>query len=68
MTGVAHISGRPTEAELRVTADILRDASIDDRKMAYRALRALEASGALKVQRKRGRRPFVQLLALASRS
>jgi hypothetical protein len=48
--------------EMKVTADILRDAGIEDRKTAYRAIDKLEASGALLVRRKRGRRPIVRLV------
>ena len=47
---------------MKVTADILRDAGIEDRKTAYRAIDKLEASGALLVRRKRGRRPIVRLV------
>ena len=46
-------------ADLKVTADIFRDAGITGRKVAYRALEALEASGALGVRRAPGRRPVV---------
>jgi Uri superfamily endonuclease len=45
--------------EVRVSADVLRDAGISDRKTAYRALERLEASGAITVSRKRGRRPVI---------
>jgi hypothetical protein len=45
--------------EVRVSADVLRDAGIYDRRTAYRALERLEASGALTVSRKRGRRPVI---------
>ena len=47
--------------ELKVTADILLDAGIGNRKAGYRALDALEANGSLAVQRSRGRRPVVRL-------
>jgi hypothetical protein len=59
---MAH-SDMQNSAELKVTADILRDAGILNRKMTYRALKALEASGALDVQRAPGRRPVVRLKA-----
>ncbi len=45
--------------EVKVSADVLRDADIADRKTAYRAIERLEASGALTVLRKRGRRPVI---------
>ena len=51
--------------EVRVRADILRDAGITDRKTGYRALNRLEAVGALTVIRKRGQRPVVCLSGLA---
>ena len=47
--------------EVRVSAAVLRDAGISDRKAAYRALTRLEASGALSVSRKPGRRPVIRL-------
>ena len=50
--------------ELRVTGDVLRDAGIVDRKVAYRALQRLERSGTLTVTRKRGRRPLVRFCDL----
>jgi hypothetical protein len=59
---MAHSDMRQS-AELKVTADILRDAGIDDRKAAYRALGALKANGSLALRRHRGRRPIVKLLA-----
>ncbi len=49
--------------EIKVTADVLRDAGITDRKAAYRAIKRLEASGSVSVSRKRGRRPIVRLRA-----
>lgn len=48
--------------EFKLTAGILRDAGIDDRKAGYRALGRLEANGSLTVNRKRGRRPIVRLV------
>ena len=45
--------------EVRLSTDVLRDAGIADRKTAYRAIERLEASGALTVARKRGRRPVI---------
>ena len=54
-------------AELKVTAAILSDAGIPNRKMAYRALKALEASGAISVKRARGRHPVVRLLSQKSK-
>jgi len=50
--------------EVRVNADVLRDAGISDRKTAYRAIERLEESGALTVSRKRGRRPVVSFSGL----
>ena len=47
--------------EVRVSAAVLRDAGIADRKAAYRAIKRLEASGALSVSRKPGRRPVIRL-------
>jgi hypothetical protein len=47
--------------EIKVTADVLRDAGIMDRKAAYRAIKRLEASGSVSVSRKPGRRPIVRL-------
>ena len=47
--------------EIKVTADVLRDAGIADRKASYRAIKRLEASGSVSVSRKRGRRPIVRL-------
>ena len=47
--------------EIKVTADVLRDAGIMDRKAAYRAIKRLEVSGSVMVSRKRGRRPIVRL-------
>ncbi|MBT6095012.1 MAG: hypothetical protein HOH04_09025 [Rhodospirillaceae bacterium] len=63
---VAHADMRQS-TELRVTADILRDAGIGDRKVAYRAVDALEASGALIARRHQGRRPVVRLLTKPGR-
>jgi len=57
---LAH-SDMQNSRELKVTADILRDAGISGRKAAYRAVEALEASGALTAQRHQGRRPIVLL-------
>ena len=62
----AHADMRQS-AKLKVTGDILRDAGIGNRKAAYRAVCALEASGTLAVQRHRGRRSVVQLLANPTR-
>lgn len=47
--------------EIPLTADILRDAGVTDRKVAYRAIQRLEAGGSLTVQRKRGQRAVVYL-------
>ncbi|MDG2204093.1 MAG: hypothetical protein P8M79_02440 [Alphaproteobacteria bacterium] len=47
--------------EIQLTADILRDAGIADRKVAYRAMKRLEAGGSIAVRRKRGRRALVCL-------
>ena len=49
-------------SEIKVTADVLRDAGITDRKAAYRAIKRLEVSGSLSVSRKPGRRPVIRLL------
>ena len=48
-------------SEIKVTADVLRDAGITDRKAAYRAIKRLEVSGSLSVSRKPGRRPVIRL-------
>jgi len=47
--------------EVRVSRAVLRDAGIADRKADYRAIKRLEASGALSVSRKPGRRPVIRL-------
>ena len=47
--------------ELKLTAGMLRDAGIDDRKAGYRALHRLEANGSLTASRNCGRRPIVRL-------
>jgi hypothetical protein len=47
--------------ELHLTADILRDAGISDRKITYRAVKKLEDGGSITVQRKRGQRAIVYL-------
>jgi hypothetical protein len=52
--------------ELKLSADIERDAQIVDRKAQYRALRKLEAIGAAEVTRKPGNRPIVRLKAKPS--
>jgi len=49
------------EMEIHLTDDILRDAGVTDRKVAYRAIQRLEAGGSLTVQRKRGQRAIVYL-------
>lgn len=49
--------------EIKVTSDVLCDAGIVDRKVAYRAINRLEDSGSLTVSRKRGRRPIIRLRA-----
>ena len=54
-------------ADLKVTAAILSDAGITDRKVAYRALEALEGNGAISAKRAPGRRPVVRLLCRGSR-
>ena len=51
--------------EIKVTADVLRDAGIADRKAAYRAMKKLEVSGSLSVSRKPGRRPVIRLAQTA---
>ena len=51
--------------EIKVTADVLRDAGITDRKAAYRAIKRLEVSGSLSVSRKPGRRPVIRLAQTA---
>ena len=48
-------------SEIKVTADVLRDAGITDRKAAYRAIKRLEVSGSVLVSRKPGRRPVTRL-------
>jgi len=48
-------------SEIKLTADVLRDAGITNRKAAYRAVKGLEASGSLSVSRKPGRRPVIRL-------
>jgi hypothetical protein len=58
----AHADMRQS-VELKVTADIERDAQIGSRKIRYRALLNLEANGAVEVARKPGSRPMVRLLA-----
>jgi hypothetical protein len=58
---IAHSDMRQT-AEIKVTADILKDAGITDRKAAYRAQDALEADGSISLQRHKGRRPIAKLL------
>ena len=57
---LAHSDMQKTRV-LKVTADVLRDAGVESRKVVYRALSALEANGVLGVLRKRGRRPVVRL-------
>ena len=47
--------------EVTVSGAVLRDAGIADRKAAYRAIKRLEASGALSVYRKPGRWPVIRL-------
>jgi hypothetical protein len=47
--------------EMKVTAGILRDAKVTGRKMAYRALKALELAGVLEVRRRQGCRPVIRL-------
>ena len=56
----AHTDMRRTD-EVKLTADMLHDAGITDRKPAYRAIEKLEASRTLTVSRKRGRRPIIRL-------
>ena len=63
---LAHSDMRQS-SELKVTADLLRDAGISDRKAAYRAVDALEASGALTARRHQGRHPVVLLLTRPTR-
>jgi len=59
---VAHADMRQS-MELKVTADILRDAGISNRKAVYRALDALGANSSKSLQRPRGQRPVARLLA-----
>lgn len=47
---------------VKLSADLLRDAGIGDRQMAYRALATLESMGTIEVVRLKGRRPSVKLL------
>lgn len=47
--------------EVKVSADVLCDANITERKAAYRAIKSLEARGSLTASRKPGRRPVVRL-------
>jgi hypothetical protein len=56
----AHADMQRTD-EVKLTADMLHDAGISDRKAAYRAIEKLEASRTLTVSRKRGRRPIIRL-------
>ncbi len=58
---IAH-SNMNRSREIKVTADILKDAGIPYRKAAYRALDALEADGSISLQRHKGRRPIAKLL------
>jgi len=58
---IAHADMRKTK-ELKITNKILRDAGINDRKVAYRAVNRLEAQGILVATRKRGARPVIRLL------
>lgn len=48
-------------ADVKLSADLLRDAGITNRKTAYRAIERLETRGSLTVHRKRGRRPTIRL-------
>ena len=48
--------------EVKVTADILKDAGIPYRKAAYRSLDTLEADGSITQQWHKGRRPIAKLL------
>ena len=64
---VAH-SDMKRQVELKVTAGILRDAGIENRKTGYRALKSLEASGVVKVRRKQGCRPYVTIVSRPSES
>lgn len=59
---VAH-SDMNRSQEIKVTADILKDAGITDRKAGYRALDTLEAHGSISLQRNKGRRPIAKPLA-----
>jgi hypothetical protein len=49
--------------EIKITADILRDAGIAHRKTAYRAIEKLEENGAFTVNRLRGRKPIITFCA-----
>ncbi|SVE32929.1 uncharacterized protein METZ01_LOCUS485783 [marine metagenome] len=53
--------------EIKITAGIRRDAGISNRKAAYRAVAALEASGVLIAQRHRGRCPVIRLMTTPAR-
>ena len=57
---VAHADMRQS-AELKVTADILRDAGIGNRKAAYRALGVLEVRGGLDPTETSGTAPSRQI-------
>ena len=59
----AHADMRKT-LRLKINGDIRSDAGIDDRKVAYRALRKLEAKGSIIVTRRPGAHPEVQLPSL----
>jgi hypothetical protein len=58
---VAH-SDMQRSKEIKVTADILNDAGITNRKVVYRALGALEGNQSISLQRHKGRRPVAKLL------
>ena len=48
--------------EVVLTASVLRDAGIEDRKAGYRAVARLEASGAIIVTRRPGQRHTVRII------
>jgi len=58
---IAH-SDMNRSQEIKVTADILKDAGIADRRAGYRALNRLEADGSISLLRHKGRRPMAKML------
>jgi len=57
---LAHADMKKSD-ELKVTADVQRDAGIEDRKTLYRALKSLEATGTITVRRGKGARAVVRI-------